>query len=373
MNLRRAFTLIEMLVVIIIITSILLIAVPSFQSMLNNSQAALADTMLKSGLRSGKDAALRSSGDQDSAVVFFFAPGGRLTMGIYIKAGSLNDLDGAGNVVRRDIFVPSGINEPLQLPRGWMVRGYAPANSTSDGSNDSTSDPATQWYEPYPNRPKNADEPNWVFPETDFYDRSRSDVGEYRQTFMVRFQAGTGIMKMGSAETCLIFAPGPNAQWRNNGVFANYRADQTDDALRFVTRILNAPAGGGGPTVVTDANRRELLGWKSSDMVLTRAVGQLALYDESKLAAALGVRVDRFSQSLYLPFDPGSPAPPSLPPRPSNFASYSRDINRWISGDTNLDGLHRPNGAAGEVLDAPEARIFTVDRYTGALQAVEVQ
>jgi len=369
--LNRAFTLVEMLVVIIIITSILLIAVPSFQSMINSSEAALAESMLKSGMRAGKDAAIRSTGDQDSAVVFFYAPGGRLSMGVFVKAGTLEDRDGANNPVRRDIFVPTGLNESVQLPRGWMVRGFAPPNATSIGnSTDSQADPSTQWYEPSANRPMSSFVGNWVFPETAFYDTSVSYDGGNRQTFMVRFQAGSGIMKMGTADTCLVFVPGPNANWRTAGVFASHRADQTDDAFKFVMRVLNAPGAGAGS--LTDQQQRDLLGWECSDMVLARPVSQLALYEEVKLATGIAARVDRTSDCLYRPFIPGTSNAPEYVVR-ADPANFTRDINRWIIGDTNLDGTHQAFDGSGQVEDAPEARVFTIDRYTGGLQSVEVQ
>lgn len=365
---HAAFTLVEMLVVIIIITAILLIAVPSFQAMLNSTESAMAESMLKSGLRAGKDAALRSTGDQDSAVVFTFPPGGRLTMGIYVKVGTLNDVDGVNNVIQRDIFVPTGLNEPVQLPKGWMVRGFTPANGTSTGSDDSLLDPCTEWYEPYSQRPMNPTQANWVFPETHFYDVNDSDSGEHRQTFMVRFEAGTGIMRLGAANTALVFDPGPNAAWRGNGVFNVYRADQTDDPIRFITRILNAPSTGTG--ALDDQERRSLIGWESSDMILAKPVSQLALYEEAKLATGIGMRVDRTTGCLYVPFQAGSD--PAFVAR-VNEGDITRDINRWITGDTSLNGQFRPVDGSGVTEDAPEARIFTIDRYTGGLQSVEVQ
>jgi len=369
---RQAFTLIEMLVVIIIITAILLIAVPSFQSMLNSSEAALADSMLKSGMRAGKDAAIRSTGDQDSAVVFAYAPGGRLTMGIFVKVAEFNDEDGSGNVIRRDVFVPTGINEPVQLPRGWMVRGYSPPSGSSEPSSvNGLQDPSMEWYETTAGRPMDYRDGNWVFPETDFYNHRVWDDGRNRQTFMVRFQAGTGTMKVGAGVPSLVLSPGPNAPWRTSGVFSIYRADQTDDAARFVMRIINAPLSG-GPMVLTAVQRRELLGWESSDTILAKPVSQLALYQEAQLASGLGVRVDRTTGSIYQPFIPGTSASPELVTR-ADFANFSRDINRWITGDTNLDGVHRAVSGSGQIEDSPAARIFTIDRYTGALQAVEVQ
>jgi hypothetical protein len=49
-------------------------------------------------------------------------------------------------------------------------------------------------------------------------------------------------------------------------------------------------------------------------------------------------------------------------------------INDWIQGDTNGDGQVSGAADAGEAnSDQPEARLFTIDRYTGILHQVEVQ
>jgi hypothetical protein len=44
-------------------------------------------------------------------------------------------------------------------------------------------------------------------------------------------------------------------------------------------------------------------------------------------------------------------------------------MNRWIEGDTDLtDGIERREDG-----DEPEARIFTINRHSGALKLVETQ
>ncbi len=361
-GLRSAFTLIEMLVVMIIIVILLGVAVPSFQAILNSSESALAESMLKAGMRAGRDAALRSSGDRDSAVVFFFEPGGQCSMVVCVKAGTLLDEDGAGNVVARDVFAPSPVNQPIQLPRGWSVRGYAPAYSIGV-SNDVTQDPNHQWYESNAGRPLNSQEGNWVFPETGFYNTNSPDDGFNRQSFMVRFQAGSGMVKIADTSTVLVVAPGPYASWRGSGVFSLHRADQAEDLTKFVQRVLTAP------TSLTDAQRRQLIGLRASDSVLCRAVSQLVLYQERALAGGLGVRPDRETGSLYRPFVIGTSSAPELV---AGASVTARNINRWVTGDTNLDGRHRSyNGANRE--DEPDTRVFALDRATGALQQVEVE
>ncbi|MBX3401869.1 MAG: type II secretion system protein [Phycisphaeraceae bacterium] len=361
-GIRSAFTLIEMLVVMIIIVILLGIAVPSFQAILSSSESALAETMLKAGMRAGRDAALRSSGDRDSAVVFFFEPGGQCSMVVCVKAGTLLDEDGAGNTVAREVFAPSPVNQPIQLPRGWSVRGYAPAYSIGV-SNNVTLDANHEWYESNPGRPLNAQQGNWVFPETGFYNTTVNNDGFNRQSFMVRFQAGSGLVKIADTSTVLVVAPGPYAAWRGSGVFSQHRADQAEDLTKFVQRVLTAP------TSLSDSQRRQLIGLRASDSVLCRAVSQLVLYEERELARGLGVRADRDTSSLYQPFVVGASSAPELV---AGADVTARNINRWVTGDTNFDGRHRSfNGVNRE--DVPNTRVFALDRATGTLLQVEVE
>jgi hypothetical protein len=49
------------------------------------------------------------------------------------------------------------------------------------------------------------------------------------------------------------------------------------------------------------------------------------------------------------------------------YSSESAAITAWIQGDTNL------NGTYGDGADAPLARLFTVNRYTGSLQSLQLE
>ncbi len=191
---------------IIIVALVATIAIRSFSSMISSSESSLANTKLANALRTARDAAMRSSGDADAAVVFFYQPGGRIVMVPYVKVGVLNDEDptSPGNPlmgVRRDVFVVSTLFEPVAMPRDWMVRGYAPVGSIHSNG---------EWYEDGPNGAGSRryggraaqGKGDWVFPETDFYNPDPATVnagaaGKTRQTFMVRFQAGTGLLSSG--------------------------------------------------------------------------------------------------------------------------------------------------------------------------------
>lgn len=367
---NRAFTVMELLVVVSIIVVLLLLAVPAFQSMVSSSEESLAENQLRSSLRAARDASLRTSGDGDSAAVFFFEPGGRIGIVSYVKVGELSDLQD-GLPVNREIFAPVVGSTPIFLPKGWSVRAYAPARSVRDS-----------WYgDGAVTVGGNPADPNWLFPETGFYNLGRVDDGPRRSTFMVRFKGTTGRLEAAPTTPVLLIAPRPSSVGRGLPPYDRFRADQAPDLSKFVRQILTAPTqatpSGSGLTIV---EKRQLLGRESSDMVMARPVVALALYRESQLAASIGVRVDRFTQTLYAgpEFASGSDDFTSYAPRyvitPTGAAANVNETNiaGWIQGDTNLDGNVAINTTNPSLTDQPEAKLFSIDRYTGVLQLMEV-
>lgn len=384
---RRAFTVIELLVVITIITIIVLIALPRFARMLEDQQEQLAVNLLRAALKAGREAAMQSPGDEDAAIVFFYRPattssisGGRLVAVPYVKAGTFQDdpnrlnngpVQNATSVlgVQRDVFLPVGDSEPIVFPRGWMVRGYAPPNSMPDPQSTNATDPGYNWYESGGGGNRYVStEGNWVFPETDFYDLSDDRAGNNRQTFMVRFKARTGEVVVNPNDISIVIDVRPYYQ----GLDANSTRRLYDayDRNAFVRKLLReaSPArqlilGRNG-----DSNSATL----SSNVVLVRPVRQLSLNDESKLAAALQLELNRESGCLYRPAPAivaaesaadASPDPAFMP------GVDSLKINQWIEGDTNFNNqVEGPDGN-----DRPLARVFSIDRYTGVPYQVEVQ
>ncbi|MBX3357532.1 MAG: prepilin-type N-terminal cleavage/methylation domain-containing protein [Phycisphaeraceae bacterium] len=392
---RRAFTLTELLVVIIIIVLVATIAIPSFSSMIASSESALANTRLVNALRTARDAAIRSSGDADAAVVFFFEPGGRMMLVPFVKVGVLEDEDpvAPGNParsLRRDVFVVSSLFEPVALPRDWMVRGYAPVGTIR---------PTGAWYEDGPGGATSRRYGgrmaqglgDWVFPETGFYDPNPATInagpaGRTRQTFMVRFEAGTGLLSNGGGAEAIIVAPRQTIIGRSNAPQSNFRIDTTPDIRRYVQRVLASPLRDDNPASTPIAEqpgfaativRRELLGDQSADTILARSVGQLALYDEAKLAGALArfeVRTDRESGCLYQM--PGSTVTsPQFVPSSVTSQQLGVYMNDWIEGDTNFDGTmaDRVNPDGQGRVDEPQAKVFVIDRFTGDIKRVEIE
>ncbi|MCC6320109.1 MAG: hypothetical protein IT438_01585 [Phycisphaerales bacterium] len=345
-----AFTVIELLVVIVILAVVTLIALPSFTAMIYNQEKSLAENLLRVGMKTGRDAALRTQGDDDAALVFTYGSNNRLGMVACVKAGVL---PASTNQPQREVFVPAADMEPLQLPAGWVIRGYAPPGTLGAG---------TGWYDDGNGQQNRYDDAiaNWVFPETDFYNVALSTTGVDRQTFMVRFKARTGEMVTSPSVPVLVVMPRPTYQDRQGlpaGSCQANRIDISPDLMASVRCILTS-------NDFSNIDRARLLGDDSSDVVLAAPVAQFAVYDESKLASALGVELDRKTRSIYQPVDGSTVRGPTYVRR-----VIVANINKWIIGDTNFDGEVRGSNDG----DAPAARLFMIDRYSGVPRGLEVQ
>ncbi len=348
---RRAYTLAELLVVISIFVLVLAIAVPAFSSLIYSTERSQAENQIGIALGSARAAAMSSEGLGDCAAVFFYDPETQRTrIGVYSVAGQLNDVDpnDSTKTIARDVFVPMPAYQPLQMPRNWMVRAYAPPGSIDTGSAGALNG----WYEEVNGRAYDETTGNWVFPETGFYDPDRADSGDNRQTFMVRFEAGTGILSTSNRGLALVVDPSESKEFRT-GTFgkAPYRLDTPEDLAARVRRMLSPGAN------LTARERQQLLGDEATDTVLARPVAELAFYDERRLASAVGARsINGATGSLY-----GSAADPrSIPDRPSidsslvknTGAALAAEIGDWIQG-------------TGDSSVASDARIFTIDRFLG--------
>lgn len=360
---RAGFTVTELLVVISLIVILILIAVPGFQAMIRSSDGALAETQLRAALRVARDAALRSSGRGDGAAVFYFDRGGRTRVVPCVKVADLLDQDASGNDVTREVFAPAPGLVATELPRGWSVRAYVPAGAIEG-----------QWYARYAGAPE-SNQTSWLFPETDFYDDGSSNgtagSGKDRSTFMVRFEAGSGIMIPSPATPALVISPRASAAGRTGSPFVvggrEYRADRADDLGRFVRRVVTSPD-------LDAAQRRQLVGRESADMVLARPVTALALYEERELGSALGIPLDRDSGTIYK-WDPAAPATAAAYVAGGPNPASEDTIRRWLTGDTNFDGAVVSAAASNNpsAVDAPLARLFAIDRTSGLLRPLEVQ
>lgn len=358
---RRGFTLAEIMVVIAILALLIGLAVPAFNSILGGTERTLADNQVRAALSAGRDAAIRSEGG-DGAAVFLFTPGGRFTVIACVSVGQIEDrvTDAAGTVANRpwpmrDVFVPMTAVEPVTLPRGWSVRGYAPPGSITGGTERSG------WYETLE---AVADEGAWVFPEDSFIDPDDAAIGTkgwYRQSFMVRFKAGTGSLDTANTTPSLVLLPLNITGFRGGPPWSEARADQVVDLAGFARRVLGR---------VPSADQRKILGDLSPDTVLARPVTEIALYQEARLARDIRARLNPVTGTLYAnPNPPGSgpgPAGPTLDPGAlpagMNADETARAITRWI------EGRFRATGATE--FAPSDARILTLQRYLGQAQEV---
>ncbi|MFM9996837.1 MAG: Tfp pilus assembly protein FimT/FimU [Phycisphaerales bacterium] len=342
---RGAFTLVELLVVISIFVLVLAIGVPAFSSLLYSSDQSLAENALKAGLSSARDAAARSADGQDAAAVFFYDDH-RPSIVTCIRTGTALDFlnNDPTQSQQREFFAPVPGLAPVQLPRGWMIRGLTFPDAL-DGQT---------WYEDtYPSGSGGQRPPNWVFPETSFFEHVDGLDGEDRQTFMIRFEGGSGRLKVSDTSASLVFAPSPSLAFRTSAPWSQMRADREADGGRFGRRVAAAP-----PAVLQPSDKVDLLGDRASDTVLTKAVGQVALYNESRLAGALGARPSDVTGCLYAPGnDPVYVAIPGI----TNPLVRNRQINQWIE--------NRLTGLGGAPIPS-DARVFAVHSYLGWLTEV---
>jgi type II secretory pathway pseudopilin PulG len=338
---NTAFSILELLVVISIMTIVILIAVPSFQSLTYSMRRSSAENSLKGGLRAARMVAIEAGDGVDAAAVFIHEPGGRITIIPCIYVGELLDQRPGSRspLVRAQIFAPVAGVDAIQLPKGWSVRAYAPPNSITTGRSG--------WYNSgnYP-----ASRGNWVFPETGFFDPRQSDDGDNRQTFMVRYRGGSGEVDLSSVEPVLVLDPVASDIFRSGTFFKQFRADLAIDKVRFVRSVLDDDVTFSGPSGLR--NRADLLGNRSTDTVLARAVGQIAVFSESRLAGGVGARrLNRDTETLYM----GTVRPEldlSLFGSGASEQSISEDVSDWLESR----------------LASSDAMVFTIQRYSGRAQ-----
>jgi prepilin-type N-terminal cleavage/methylation domain-containing protein len=369
---RSAFTLIELLIVIIILVLVISVTLPAFAAMLRGSEETLAQARLASAVKMGRDAAISQTGDADVAVVFSYPPGGRMTAITCVKVGQFTETVN-GVARKREVFVPLERFDPVQFPNGWMVRGFAPPNSI-DPTNG-------EWYEG--NRYGGTiNQGDWVFPETGFFNKESTAAadGHSRQTFMLRFSAGTGQFQGVSGAPVIVVLPRATSAGRTSAdPYRTYRFD-TGDVRRLAVRALTNPArlntGGGGGTLITDAQRRQIIGDESTDTVLAGSVSQIALYREQDLARGVGASMDRETGCLYAgPGADGAWAPQFVNVQGLTERQLGQRVSMWINGDGDFDGMIRPVfGSSGEESgDRTEARIYVIDRASGDVHEVATQ
>ncbi|MEO1717571.1 MAG: prepilin-type N-terminal cleavage/methylation domain-containing protein [Planctomycetota bacterium] len=362
MSRRRAFqpgyTLLELLVVIVIASLLVGIAIPAFRAILSSSRRSLAESKLQQALYSARDAATASVGGGDAAAVFFFEPGKGIRVLTCIEIGSIEDEvsgglagsggGGSGPANRRDVFVPLPGFEPVQLPSGIGVRGFALGSLFVGRSN---------WYESLDSRAGNRVPPEpgyWVFPETAFYPENELDGGDVRQTFMVRFSAGEGTLSR-EPTRALIVSPSTGSDTAVtdlSGINTDIEnINEIDDLELWARRALSN-------VDVTDEDRRVLFGNESVHTVLAGPVTELSLYEERDLSRAVGGRgLNQDTDTLYLAGEGEPVVDRRIYDRGERL--LVRNASRWIEG--------RELIGSGVPQTDSTAQVFAVNAFFGDL------
>lgn len=401
---RRAFTVIELLVVVSIGLIILTIAVPAFQSMSYSSSRSLAANSLTAATKMARDIALSTG--QDGAVIFVYDPEiGKIQIIPAVKVGTVREgttaRNGPANAIGlgdlpyfdRDIFVPASAGEVLEVPRYWMVRGYASPRMLIDF--DSAGNAAATWYTSDVHGGTNEsdiikEEAHWLFPETGFFPRDAQvagggldggldgidgDLPTTRQTFMIRFNGRNGALSRDMSSA--LFINPRNSRERPYGDRPTsheqtLRVDMAEDLEVWANRIvLSSDLNGNNNAYGRDDSelRQMLIGNVSNDTILVKPVSRIALYDERRLGIAVGARgLNATTQSLYQEADQNDRDAEiefdmALFTNGINENELLEQINQWVNGDTNFDDSF-------DLDDEPESRLYLIQAYTGELLEV---
>lgn len=402
---RAAFTIVELLVVIVIGVLLLTIAVPAFQSTIYSSNRSLAVNAVQASSIMARDAAISTG--KDGAVVFVYDPAvQRINIIPAIKVGTIRETTTASSgpgggfaggfgdlpYFDRDVFVPAPVGEVLSLPAYWMVRGYASPGSLIDV--DSGGGQAATWYNSGLYGGDNVDssfkqESHWLFPETGFFPQDQQVNGgglnggldtvnrrlaTARQSFMIRFDSRTGAVSRDTRAA--LFVDPRNSRERVYGDRPTLheqtlRVDLAEDLEIWAARILNSAdlTGEGFAYGSNDSRLREqLIGTASNDTILVKPVSRVALYDERELALGIGARgLNTVTNTIYKPQDQTNRTV-DIQLDDTLFPSFNEQmvieqINQWIDGDTDFSGQI-------DFDDEPLSRLYLVQSYTGELKEV---
>lgn len=383
---RRGFSTLELLVVAGILVLLLGIAASAVSGVIYSSQRSLAENQLRVAMGAARDAAIRSN-DADAAAVFYFREGRTIVIPC-AKVGVLfedtprlfdNAASGGNQDGDREIFAPIDGANPIVMPRGWTVRGFARPGSISDPSAAPVpiDNGWYDWVDVASAGSGFAAEGMWVFPETDFLPRDARGIddmtgkeGWRRQTFMIRFAAQTGEALLNDSRLVLVVDPA-DADFRFTAMPWTSPGFDLQQYASLETGVRRLLAQGSGLTLL---EQRSLFGDESTDTILARPVVEFALTDERRLANAIGAAgLNRDTQSLYR-VQTGTPG--DAPPMDESLLTGPNFPSGFPQGDAMRlirDYIGQVAGTSSGQLDPGtifEARVFTMSRYLGQMQEV---
>jgi hypothetical protein len=202
------------------------------------------------------------------------------------------------------------------------------------------------------------------------------DEGWKRQTFMVRFESGTGNAAISARVPVLVLDPLPvlsgegfRGAGRDPYSLEVHDPTQASSLEAFVRQQINNPQlRAGNPPDIT-----KILGDVSPDTVLAMPVTEIALYDEARMASAIGVvRLNPITNSLYGNMEDETLAP-TVPEFDRSTRTWGGAVPDAQDIQARVDAYMTRDAHTPRVLDEStsfEARVFTIQRYMGQLTEV---
>lgn len=353
----RAFTLVEMLVVISVIAVALVAIIPAFGRIIESASYASSVNRVTSTLSLARSIAMES-GRQTGVVFLYDIETERTTLLLVQRSddqGVIPPADRRFGDIPASVFVPADAG-PVLLPRGLGVYGLA---LTAADANPAAFDAMGRWYPNEARRDENSViERFWIFPRNDarvfinnnarlesFAGDYASYPGSYAVTFFVRFSSSGAIVTASSnsaTDPVNSFLEFPDLPRNPNAFPGDPGYLPLDQARVFDPHVIYDSGG------VVELNPE----------VRLRSVDLVAVVDLTRLAEGSRVASPWFVRPAANRLQPGDEPGTLSPIDPkarfldgvvnddaANSPSQMRRISRWIDDNAEVIGFNRHTGA----------------------------
>ncbi len=338
---RRAFTLVELLVVIVIITIGTVLLLPAVSRTIESNNYAAAVNLVTATLGQARAEAIRT-GSSTGVVFLFDIETQRSTLRIVElegqQAGVLTSLPASDFAeIYAQVFRPVTGEPEIELPKGTVVAGLSFLVAPELGQGSRVDSQTAHWYagERYTNVNNDVAIP-WLLPRNDprqfvsgiddpvslslvdFWSGDGTTMAARHATsFMVRFDGSGQIVALSSGG---VASPNAYLEFPDRPLREGFD-DPADDPYLFDPEIGLSP-----PASTIDPNPE----------VMLRAAQQLAIVDVNRLARDTGIRTPWLVRS-------GG----SLAPAAGNVVRNDEEagkISGWIDANADVIGFNRYTG-----------------------------